>query len=215
MGNTFRRSVHRILNRRRGGVTSTEGLRMIGHNSGEDRYLDSSRVLRELEEAERNHQLDTQGVLDELAKACSYCGKKNIHHQGQADAYMLARSAYFAEAKRRLTLSPTENSLRASSARYGRSDPIAKEGFKPFCERIGVSRALARDLAVVGSASDPVAALKELRGKSRARQQRYHTILRELRDDPLTAIKKVWHKLSPAQRRAFLEWASTNARMSA
>lgn len=73
---------------------------MTGHNV--DRYLDSSRVIRELEEAEQAHQLDAQGVLDELAQAARHCEAAGNTAQEIADNYMLARAAYFAEVRRRV-----------------------------------------------------------------------------------------------------------------
>lgn len=175
---------------------------------GQDRYLDSSRILRGLEEAERNHQLDAQGVLDELAKAVAHCDRKFEYHSEAADAYMLARAAFFAEAKRRTSLSGPERAYRSNALRNGRPDPVAKEGFRPFCARVGISKQMGHRLAAIGASPDPKSALATHRAKGKAKQAKYHKI-RHLDKiiDPLILIKKAWFALSPVQRTEFLRWA--------
>lgn len=191
-----------------------------------DRYLNSSRVIRELAEAEEQHQLDHQGVLDELSRACAHCDKKGAYHQGQADAYMLARAAYFAEAKRRTTLSSAEVMLRYHARKEGRPDPVAKEGFPEFCQRIGAGVSTARNLARIAEAPDPLKKLNEMRAyhrekhqeKARKRQRVAGRVglitVRDKLDDPLSRIKTEWGLLSFQQRLDFLTWVKHNFKTS-
>lgn len=176
-----------------------------------DRYIDSSRIIRELSDAEEKCQLDGQGVLDELARATAHCDRKARYHGEAADAYMLARAAYFAEAHRRTVMSPTETALNAQAAKSGMPSPVAKAGFKDFCSTVGVSRNHASFLVKIGNDTNPAQALKDAREYRHPRRAAYakkaRQIVDEVQKDPLSAIKKLWARLSPVQKKEFLSWA--------
>ncbi len=184
-----------------------------------DRYLDSSRVLRELEEAERGHQLDGQGVLDELGKAALHCERVGNEHQSAADAYMLARAAYFAEVQRRTRLTSSEACSRANARQWGNPDPIEKKGFDWWCRENGINPSVARAQARLGQAPDPAAALYTQRKRNRdnlARAQERTNVAAQQAGvksgggsgnlDPLRRLKIEWYRLSPMQRQAALDW---------
>lgn len=194
----------------------------------EDRYLDSSALLRQLETAERAHQLDAKGVIEELTKAAKHCEARGDYHQSQANVYMLAKCAYYAEIRRRVGLTFHEAGARANATRRGHPDvlPLEKIGFGNWCRSVGVNHSYTRILADIGTANNPEAALRQYHARVLAKQNqsnarsRQSTIAAALttgvpvpksgnsRRDPLDKIKIEWGKLSPVQRQAFLEWVA-------
>lgn len=185
----------------------------------EDRYLDSSRRVHEWEEANRpGGALDDEAVLEELAKAVKHCDVEGKRHQDVADAYILARAAYFAEAHRRTVISRRECGV---MGKFGYTKPLSgREGFHHFCHRTGVDQVYANRMVAIANSSDPVLALETLRHKAKMRQRRSRETDAQAAlavglikgpgataRDPLFRTKREWQKLSPLQRLAFLKWA--------
>lgn len=157
----------------------------------QDRYLNSAKYIRELEIAEEKNQLDAQGVLDELGKAVAHCDKKSDEYIKKSDEYMLARAAYFAEAKRRI-----------------------KSGFEfaEFLKSAGISRGHGYRLAKFGNSNDPQQALEEFRVKKEMRAREVKKAAAREPSSPYAEMARLWWKLSISERHKFLTWASQNLR---
>ena len=163
-----------------------------------DPYLDSSKVIWELETALENHQLDEQGVLEALANAAKHCDTFGAQHYKQADEYMLARAAYFAELRRRV-------GVPSGSNKKG-------QGFKPFMKshpELG-SFAQAGSLANIGNSPSPKATLDKLRQENKKAQIKTGRI-----GTRVDRIHALWLTLSISERHAFLTWANANLRRAA
>ena len=175
----------------------------------EDRYLDSSRVIRELDDACRpGGNLDEQGVLDELAKAAKHCDVESRKHQEAADAYILARAYYFLEIHRRVVTGTGKHGERGGAGR----------GFLGWCRQAGVTRQSVAPYLKIAKANDPLATLREMRARREAwaRQRRRDAAdaldamgtprKTGVRRDPLRSFKIACHRLSPIQRREAMRW---------
>lgn len=158
----------------------------------DDRYLDSSKVLRELEAAEQAHQLDAQGVLDELARAVGACNSKIA-------GYLEARCAYFAEVKRRLN--ETGGNLRQ------------------WCIENKIPRGTASVFALIGEAveagEDFMQAKRRLLYGGRSSSWEYARSVQRREDDadPLAKAKRIWRLLSPLQQHALMRWQQSHLRL--
>ena len=173
-----------------------------------DKYLDSGRVINDLTNAEKAHNLDNAGVIEKLRTAAQHCSggaevadAKATEFTNLADAYRLARGAYFTEIRRRLELQGDAFSTwhRKSGGTVG----------------IGTSLRQAWRLMDAVAAPDPLAELQKQRAASSADSTVRRTIARVVGDaekigvaaDPLYRIKSAWHELSSGQQEEFFRWA--------
>jgi hypothetical protein len=167
-----------------------------------DRYLDSDAMIKGLRAGEVAHHLDEQAVLDRLREAAKHCGIKGGEAQQLADAYFLARGAYFAEIKRRVEA--RGESLKTWHARTGGTAGV------------GVSLTTAQRAASIGNSADPAKALQAFRAYDNDRKKEFNrstSVIRQAnelarRRDPLTPIKHEWRKLSPRQQDEFFRWTT-------
>jgi hypothetical protein len=163
----------------------------------EARYLDPERVIRELEESERDHELDAGGVIEKLKEAVATCQSavdrytaRAAESEHAAYAYAIARGKYLTEIKRRVEL-PSGRSV-------GQKTP-ERPGWLNWCRENGVGIAYAHQCIAAGAGD-----LTKI--KNKRRYDREYKRQRRSRS-PLEKIKELWIDVPPAEREMFIKWA--------
>lgn len=166
----------------------------------EARYLDYERVIRELEKAEHDHELDAAGVIEKLKEAHDICQASTDRYTVKAtearragEAYAAARGMYLEEIKRRVELGPGRKNQKAQD----------RPGWYRWCAQNGVSYQYA-NLCISAANGDTSFYRKrrELNNRLNLKYKRdkYH-------DTVLPRIKALWGRLTCEEREEFLQWA--------
>lgn len=162
----------------------------------EARYLDYERVIRDLAQAEREHELDAAGVIERLGEAYTNCQAavdrlklRAAEAERASYAYNIARGKYLAEIKRRVLLPEGRGNL----GDFGRM------GWSNWCKNNRVGPTFAN--ACIAAASGDLAPMAKIRTRNIAQK-------RASRARPtFLKIKSMWTDLTPAEREEFLRWA--------
>jgi hypothetical protein len=163
----------------------------------------SSSIIASLEKAAELHQLDAQGVLEQLGNAVEICNEGIKFHTDKRDEFMLAKAAYLAEAQRLFALAPGAD----RRAHKGM-------GFRAWCAAHNINFNTAAELARIHNSPDPLKGLNERRQKQnikcKASQARIHAVARKVRQRPLEVMMELWGKLSAEERLEFIDWLLLN-----
>ncbi len=166
-----------------------------------DKYLDSSQVIRDLCNAEQARNLDSIGVIDKLQAAIRHCAEMGRTAEEMvesytkvSDAYSLAMGYYLAEVQARV------EAAGITFTRWHRNSGSTLG--------VGISLTVALRLIRAVRTANPLRELGRYRAEAIIRNQRSdrEEKIRAMAD-PLHRVKREWGKLSRSQQGDFLFWA--------